>query len=131
VKYRMSSLDGGLKYKGLSLEAEYYWRWLRDYEGLNVSAVPDINDHGYQIQASAMPIPKLLQVYFGNSGVYGKYGDPWEVRFGTSVYPVKQRGFRVNAEVIHINHSPVGYTAYPMPVGATGNVFHVNWEMNF
>jgi hypothetical protein len=131
VKYRMSSLDGGLKYKGLSLEAEYYWRWLRDYEGLNVAAVPDINDHGYQIQASAMPIPKLLQVYFGNSGVYGKYGDPWEVRFGTSVYPVKQRGFRVNAEVIHVNHSPVGYTAYPMPVGATGNVLHVNWEMNF
>ena len=78
-----------------------------------------------------MPIPKLLQVYFGNSGVYGKYGDPWEYRFGTSVYPVKQRGFRVNAEVIHINHSPVGYTAYPMPVGASGNVFHVNWEMNF
>jgi len=131
VKYRMSSLDGGLKYKGLSFEAEYYWRWLSGYEGANVSGIPDIDDHGYQIQASAMPIPKLLQVYFGNSGVYGKYGNPWEYRFGTSVYPVKQRGFRVNAEVIHIDHSPVGYTAYPMPVGATGNVFHVNWEMNF
>ena len=131
VKYRMSSMDGGLKYKGLSFEAEYYWRWLSNYEGANVSGIPDIDDHGYQIQASAMPIPKLLQVYFGNSGVYGKYGNPWEYRFGTSVYPVKQRGFRVNAEVIHINHSPVGYTAYPMPVGATGNVFHVNWEMNF
>jgi hypothetical protein len=131
VKYRMSSLDGGLKYKGLSFEAEYYWRWLSNYEGVNVSGIPDIDDHGYQIQASATPIPKLLQVYFGNSGVYGKYGDPWEYRFGTSVYPVKQRGFRVNAEVIHINHSPVGYTAYPMPVGASGNVFHVNWEMNF
>ena len=33
VKYRMSSLDGGLKYKGLSFEAEYYWRWLSGYEG--------------------------------------------------------------------------------------------------
>ena len=88
VKYRMSSMDGGLKYKGLSFEAEYYWRWLSDYEGLNVSSIPDIDDHGYQIQASAMPIPKLLQVYFGNSGVYGKYGNPWEVRGGTNVYPV-------------------------------------------
>jgi hypothetical protein len=131
VKYRMSSLDGGLKYKGVSFEAEYYWRWLRDYEGLNVSGIPDINDHGYQIQASAMPVPKMLQVYFGNSGVYGKYGDPWEVRFGGNFYPVKQRGFRVNAELIHVKHSPVGYTAYPMPVGATGNVFHANLELNF
>jgi len=131
VKYRMSSVDGGLKYKGMSLEAEYYWRWLRDYEGINTSSIPDINDHGYQIQASAMAVPKLLQVYFGNSGIYGHYGNPSEVRFGANIYPVKERGFRVNTEVIHVNHSPVGYTAYPMPVGANGNVFHANLELNF
>ena len=63
----MSSVDGGLKYKGLSFEAEYYWRWLSDYEGSNVSGIPDINDHGYQIQASAMAVPKIVQVYVGNS----------------------------------------------------------------
>jgi len=131
VKYRMSSVDGGLKYKGLSFEAEYYWRWLRDYEGINTSNIPDINDHGYQLQASAMAVPKLLQVYFGNSGIYGHYGNPSEVRVGANIYPVKQRGFRVNGEFIHVNHSPVGYTAYPMPVGANGNVFHVNLELNF
>ena len=44
---------------------------------------------------------------------------------------MKERGFRVNAEVIHIDHSPVGYTAYPMPVGANGTVFHANLELNF
>jgi DUF3011 family protein len=131
VKYRMSSVDGGLKYKGVSLEAEYYWRWLRDYEGINTSSVPDINDHGYQLQASAMPLRKLLQVYVGNSGIYGKYGNPWEVRFGANIYPVKERGFRVNTEFIHVDHSPVGYTAYPMPVGANGNIFHANLELNF
>jgi hypothetical protein len=131
VKYRMSSLDAGVKYKGLSLEGEYYWRWLSDYEGSAVSAIPDINDHGYQLQASAMVVPKSVQVYFGNSGIYGKYGDPWEVRGGLSWYPVKQRGFRVNTELIHVDHSPVGYTAYPMPVGAKGNIFHANLELNF
>jgi hypothetical protein len=131
VKYRMSSVDGGLKYKGMSFEAEYYWRWLRDYEGINTSSIPDINDHGYQLQASAMAVPKLVQVYFGNSGIYGHYGNPSEVRVGANIYPVKQRGFRVNTELIHVNHSPVGYTAYPMPVGANGNVFHANLELNF
>jgi hypothetical protein len=30
-----------------------------------------------------------------------------------------------------VNHSPVGYTAYPMPVGANGSIFHINLEMNF
>jgi len=46
-------------------------------------------------------------------------------------YPVKQRGFRVNTEWIHVDHAPVGYTAYPMPVGAKGNVFHASLELNF
>jgi len=41
------------------------------------------------------------------------------------------RGLRVNGEFIHVNKSPVGYTAYPMPVGASGNLFHLNLEMNF
>ena len=82
VKYRMSSVDGGLKYKGLSLEAEYYWRWLSDYEGRNTGGIADIDDHGYQVQVSAMAVPKLLQVYVGNSGIYGVYGDASEVRAG-------------------------------------------------
>src|SRR5262245_52626432 len=30
VDYEMASLDGGIKYGGISLEAEYYWRWLSD-----------------------------------------------------------------------------------------------------
>jgi hypothetical protein len=131
VKYRMSSVDAGVKYKGMALEGEYYWRWLSDYVGPNVGTIPDISDHGYQIQASAMLVPKVVQAYFGNSGIYGDYGDPSEVRFGANIYPVRERGFRVNAEWINVNHSPVGYTAYPMPVGANGNVFHLNLELNF
>jgi hypothetical protein len=131
VKYRMSSVDGGLKYKGLSFEAEHYWRWLSDYDGSNVSGIPNINDHGYQLQASAMAVPKIFQVYVGNSGVYGQFGDASEFRVGANWYPVKQRGFRVNGEFIDVTRSPVGYTAYPMPVGATGRIFHANLELNF
>jgi hypothetical protein len=131
LKYRMSSVDGGLKYKGLSLEAEYYWRWLSDYEGVNVGGIANIDDKGFQLQASAMAIPKLLQVYGGTSGIYGIYGDASEFRAGVNVYPMKERGFRVNAEWLHLNHAPVGYTAYPMPVGANGDVFHANLELNF
>jgi hypothetical protein len=70
-------------------------------------------------------------VYFGNSGVYGRFGDASEFRVGANWYPVKQRGFRVNTEFISVDRSPVGYTAYPMPVGAKGRIFHANLELNF
>jgi hypothetical protein len=132
VHYHMTSVDAGLKYKGFAVEGEYYWRWLNGYEGDNVAAVPDVSDHGYQMQTSAMPIPKMLQGYFSWSQIFGgPYGNDWEVRGGENFFPMKQRGIRVNAELMYVNRSPVGYTAYPYPVGAKGSVFHINFEMNF
>ena len=76
VDYRMSSVDAGVKYKGLSLEGEYYWRWLSNYAGVNTSGIPDITDHGYQLQASGMAVPKVLQLYFGASQIYGQLRRP-------------------------------------------------------
>jgi hypothetical protein len=132
VDYDMVSVDGGIKYKGLSLEAEYYWRWLGDFQGANVGGIADINDHGFQVQASAMAVPKTLQAYVSGSAIFGeRYGDASELRAGVNWYPVKERGFRVNAEWLHLNDCPVGYTAVPYPVGGNGDVFHVNAELNF
>ncbi len=132
VAYDMVSVDGGLKYRGLALEAEYYWRWLSNFRGANTAGIEDITDTGFQVQASAMPIPKVLQVYAGGSAIFGdRYGDASELRAGVNWYFAKQRGLRVNAEWIHLNNCPVGYTAVPYPVGGNGDVFHTNLELNF
>ena len=131
VTYDMSSIDAGVKYKGLALEAEYYWRWLSSFAGTNTGGIADIHDHGFQVQSSAMVVPKALQVYLGGSAIRGRYGDASEVRAGANWYVVKERGLRLNPEWIHLNRCPVGYTAVPYPVGGNGDVFHVNFEMNF
>ena len=131
VNYRMMSIDGGVKYKGMSLEGEYYRRWLNDYVGTNIGGVPNITDQGYQLQSSAMAIQKKLQVYFSGSQIFGDFGDASEVRAGANWYFLKERGLRVNGEWIHLNKCPVGYTAVPYPVGGNGHLFHVNLEMNF
>jgi hypothetical protein len=131
VDYRMSSIDAGVKYQGLSLEGEYYWRWLSNYAGVNTGGIPNITDHGYQLQTSAMAVSRTVQPYFGASQVFGSYGDQWEVRGGANWYVMKERGIRLNGEWLYVDRSPVGYTAYPYPVGAKGTVFHFNLEMNF
>jgi Protein of unknown function (DUF3011) len=132
VDYDMVSVDGALKYKGMALEAEYYWRWLGDYSGINVGGIPDIHDTGFQLQTSAMVLPKILQVYVSGAMIFGEqFGDASEFRTGANWYFIKQRGLRLNVEWNHLNKSPVGYTAYPYPVGANGDVFHANLEMNF
>jgi DUF3011 family protein len=131
VDYQMTSVDAGVKYQGLSLEGEYYWRRLSNFTGTNTGAIANVTDHGYQLQASAMAVPKIAQLYVGNSQVFGRYGDQWEVRGGGNWYVMKERGIRLNGEWLYANRSPVGYTAYPYPVGAKGQVFHINLEMNF
>jgi len=131
VQYEMASVDGGIKYKGLSLEVEYYWRWLSDFTGVNTMGIDDIDDHGFQVQSSAMAVPKLLQVYVSGSKILGRYGNASEVRAGANWYIVKERGLRLNAEWIHLNNCPVGYTSVPYPVGGNGDLFHVNFEMTF
>ena len=131
VDWKMTSVDGGIKHKGRSLEGEIYWRHLSDFAGLNTAGIPDINDWGFQLQGSSMVVPKVLQGYFTWSRIFGDYGNPWEVRGGANWYFMKERGLRLNGEYIYVRHSPVGYTAYPMPVGANGPIFHINLEMNF
>jgi hypothetical protein len=131
VTYQMASLDAGVKYKGFSLEAEYYWRRLSNFTGSNTAGIEAIEDHGFQVQSSAMVLPKRLQVYLSGSEIRGHYGNASEVRAGLNWYFLKERGLRWNAEWIRLNHCPVGYNAVPYPVGGNGDVFHTNVEMNF
>jgi len=62
-----------------------------------------------------MAIPRVVQLYFGASQILGQYGDHWEVRGGENWYLMKERGVRLNGEVMYVDRSPVGYTAYPYP----------------
>ena len=99
VDYKMTSFDAGIKYRGMSLEGEYYRRWLTNFTGVNTGGIPDITDNGYQLQGSAMAVKDVLQLYLSGSQIFGDYGDPSEVRFGGSWYFRKQRGLRLNTRV--------------------------------
>jgi hypothetical protein len=127
----MASVDGGVKYHGMSLEVEYYWRWLSNFTGPGTDVISDIDDHGFQAQSSAMVVPKILQVYLSGSAIRGRFGDGSELRAGANWYPLKRWGLRMNLEWLHLEDCPVGYTAVPYPVGGNGDVFSLNFEMNF
>jgi len=129
--YEMGSVDAGVKYKGFSLEGEFYVRKLSRFTGVNTGGIADVVDHGFQLQSSAMVIQRKLQVYLSGAKIFSDYGDDSEIRSGLNWYFMNERGLRFNGEWIHVDRSPVGYGAYPLQVGSTGNVFHLNVEMNF
>jgi hypothetical protein len=131
LSYKMTSLDGGLKYRGLSIDGEYFMRWLNNFRGPGTAGLPDLFDNGFQMQISAMVVPKLLQIYSGGSAIFGKYGQPSDFRLGMNLYPFKNRVMRWNTEFLYVHKSPVGYTALPYPVGGNGPIFHTSWELAF
>ncbi len=129
--YKMTAFDGGLKYRGFSLDGEYFLRWIGNFRGPNTEGLPGLFDHGCQLQTSMMVIPKSLQLYAGASTIFGQYGDPWDVRTGVNWFPWKNKIFRWNTEALYLHKSPVGYSSVPFALGGTGLVFHSNCELNF
>jgi len=127
----MSSLDFGLKYHGFALEGEHYWRWVDNFRGPNTAGLESLFDTGFQLQASAMVIPAVLQGYVSGSRVYGEYGDPSDFRIGANWYPWSNHVVRWNAEYLHLNRSPVGGLSLPYVVGGNGSVFYTSFEVNF
>ncbi len=128
---RMTAFDGGLKYHGLSLDGEFFMRWLNNFTGTGTAGLPTLFDKGFQMQASAMVIPKTLQLYAGGSTIFGKFGNPYDTRVGANWFPWKNKVIRVNNEFLYLYKSPVGYTSVPFAVGGTGLVFHSNLELAF
>jgi hypothetical protein len=129
--YQMVALDAAVKYRGYSLEFEYYQRWLNNFKISGTIPFQNLFDTGFQLQAAAMVIPKTLQFYVSGSKIYGEYGDPYDIALGFNYFPLKSRDLRVNTMALYAYKSPVGYTAYPIPVGGTGFTFVTDFSLAF
>jgi hypothetical protein len=131
ARYQMVALDAAAKYHGYSLEFEYYMRWLNQFKVEGFIPVSSLYDTGFQLQASAMILPKTLQIYLSGSKIYGQYGDPYDLAGGFNWFPFNRRDFRINTMGLYTYRSPVGYSAYPVPVGATGFTFLTDVSLAF
>jgi hypothetical protein len=131
--YQMISLDAGVKFKGLSLEGEVYFRQLDNFRGVGVDQLASrtFYDNGFQLQASGMVIDKALQLYGAYSQINGNHGDPWDLRFGVNWFPWKNQVVRWNFEYIQADRIPVGGLSLPFPIGGTGGIVYSNFMVNF
>jgi hypothetical protein len=78
-----------------------------------------------------MILPKTLQLYLSGSKIFGEYGDPYDIALGVNYFPFARRDLRVNVMGLWVDRSPVGYTAYPVPVGGTGFTFVTDFSLAF
>jgi hypothetical protein len=131
LRYRMTAVDGGVKYRGYEFMTQYFWRWLDNFQGPGTAGLPSLFDHGFEMQASAFVVPKNVQLYAGGSKIFGQHGNPFDIRSGVNWFPWKNRVVRWGNEVLYLYRSPVGYTSVPFANGGQGFVFHSTWELAF
>lgn len=112
--YRVLSVDAGLKYRGIFLQAEYYQRWLGSFDADGLLPVREIIDTGFYVQAAFYPIPQKLELYAITSQIYGDrdagFSNSSEYGLGLNFYPFDTRNHRLNLQALDVNKSPVSST---------------------
>ena len=133
LTYNELGFDAGAKYHGFSFQAEYYWRWLSNFQSdipLPPPATETIYDNGFQVQAMQMVVPKRLGAYV----TYGKLFDdyrrrPWELSGGLSFYPSGTRSWRVNLHTIYVDRSPAASNFGFYTAGQTGTTISLGVDI--
>jgi hypothetical protein len=114
LDYRILSFDAGVKYRGFFLQTEIYTRWLDGFMADAPLPVSSIVDKGFYVQAAFYPVPKTLEIYGATSQIYGDkdagFRNSSEYILGMNFYPFGSRNYRLNAQVIDVNRSPVSST---------------------
>lgn len=132
LNYQMVDLEAGMKYKGWSLEGEYYFRLLNNFH-VTGGTIPvnQVFDNGFQVQASTMIVPKVLQAYVAPSKVFGQFGNPWELGLGVTYFPFHRKEMRMNFQALYENRAPAGNIALPFMPGDKGWIFTVDMGVWF
>ena len=132
LTYQMVDLEAGLKWKGWSLEGEYYFRRMDNFHVTGGTIPVDhVSDHGFQVQASKMLVSKTLQAYVAPSKVWGKYGNPWEMGTGLTLFPFQRKEMRMNFQALYESQAPAGNIALPFSPGNRGWIYTVDMGVWF
>lgn len=111
ARYRLLSVDAGLKYRGIFVGASYFQRWIDDLVGDGPLPVDSIVDKGFYVQAAFYPVKKKLELYGATSWVFGDesagFDTSHEYLGGANWFMAPTRDIRINAQLIRIVRSPV------------------------
>jgi hypothetical protein len=135
VDYDILSVDAGMKYKGVFLQAEYYTRQLSNFDTDGPIPHDEIVDTGFYVQGAFFPFPKKLELYAATSQIFGDsdagFDNSSEYLCGLNFYPFKTRDTRLNIQYAIINDCPVGSTFGYYTAGQDGETLAVAYSILF
>lgn len=118
--YRMWAIDGGIKWRGLAVNSQYYFRWVDDFEADGPLPLSSTFDQGGELSVSQFVVPKKLLLYGRTSAVFGQFNNSYEVAGGFKWYFVPTQRVWLTGELARIVRCPYGATFTQYSAGFTG-----------
>ena len=118
--YRMWAIDGGLKYNGFSVNGQYYFRWLNDFEADGPLPLNSTFDHGFELSMGKFLIPKKLVMYARGSKVFGEFRNPYEYAGGFKWYLLPTERLWLTGELMRVYKAPYSGAFTPYTAGMDG-----------
>ena len=118
--YKMWAIDGGLKKSGFSVNGQYYFRWLSDFEADGPLPLASTFDHGFELSTGKFVVPQKLLLYVRGSKVFGQFANPYEYGGGFKWYFLPTERLWMTGEVMRVNKSPYSGAFTPYTAGMAG-----------
>src|SRR5262245_47715948 len=130
LTYQAISVDAGAKYRGFSIQGEFSYRRLSDFNATGPLPLKGINDRGFFVEAMHMVVPRKLGIYAATSYIMDDFKRyPWEVGGGASFYPYGNRQWRLNLHIMHVDRSPTGSNFGYYTGRMTGTIFSLGTDV--
>ncbi len=127
------AMDASLKYQGLSLASEYYFRNLSGFNG----QFPDLFDFGFWLQAGMFVVPEKFELLArwsrvnGNSGTLGGADQSSdEMAVGVARY-FRDQNAKLTIDATYLNGATVNSSALDISPGDLGWLFRTQLQFSF
>jgi hypothetical protein len=118
--YKMWAIDGGLKKNGFSVNGQYYFRWVGDFDADGPLPLASTFDHGFELSTGQFVIPKTLVLYARGSKVFGQFASPYEYAGGLKWYFLPTERVWITGELMRVQRAPYSGAFTPYTAGMTG-----------
>ena len=129
--YRMWAADAGIKWSGLAVNAQYFMRWLDDFDADGPLPLASTFDRGAEISAGVFVQPKKWMLYGRASWVRGEFADSHEYGGGAKWHFLPTERLWLNTELFRVNRAPYAGAFTPYTAGMTGWVPMVQTVLAF
>lgn len=125
------TIDAALKYRGWSVNGEYFCRWLEQIAGTGAIPITQLYDRGFFVQTSVFLVPQTVYVAGRVSQVDGLFGNHYEYAAAVNWFLKDDRSIKLTFDVTRLEGSPLNNTATDILVGDDGMLFRTQFQARF